>query len=103
MSRDTPCQSPLATPGPWDAVAAAYADRVRALFAAFAATALDLAAVAAGERVVDVACGPGTLALLAAERGARVAALDFAPARLKCLAADAAAKGYRELVISAGD
>jgi len=35
--------------------------------------------VQAGMRVLDVACGPGTLTLLAAKRGARVDAIDFAP------------------------
>jgi len=38
---------------------------------------LRLAAPPAGSRIVDVACGPGTLSLLAAERGHSVDALDF--------------------------
>jgi SAM-dependent methyltransferase len=44
---------------------------------------VDLAAVAPGERVLDVACGTGNAALLAAERGADVTGLDFEPALLE--------------------
>jgi SAM-dependent methyltransferase len=44
--------------------------------------AVELAAVAPGERVLDVACGTGNAALLAAERGADAVGLDFEPALL---------------------
>jgi ubiquinone/menaquinone biosynthesis C-methylase UbiE len=43
----------------------------------YAADALRFAAVGVGSKVVDVACGPGTLSLLAARAGASVHALDF--------------------------
>ena len=42
--------------------------------------ALDLARMAPGVRVVDLACGTGDLALAAAARGAQVVALDLVPA-----------------------
>jgi SAM-dependent methyltransferase len=71
--------SPLATPEPWDLVSDAYAAEVLPEFSHFAAHALDAAKVGAKTRVLDVACGPGTLTLLAARRGARVDALDFSP------------------------
>ena len=45
----------------------------------FVADALELAHLAPGERVLDVATGPGTLALAAARAGARVSAIDFSP------------------------
>src|SRR5437588_499469 len=40
---------------------------------------VELAAVAAGERVVDLACGTGNAALIAAEHGARTVGVDAAP------------------------
>lgn len=45
--------------------------------------AVELAEVAAGDRVLDVACGTGNGALLAAERGASAVGVDFEPALLE--------------------
>ena len=61
-------------------MASAYAAELLDEFNFYAGQALDLAGVTAGQRVVDVATGPGTLAMLAAERGAIVDALDFSSA-----------------------
>jgi ubiquinone/menaquinone biosynthesis C-methylase UbiE len=69
--------SPLAAPGPWDLVASAYALEVVPQFEHFARDALRIAGVAPGARVVDVACGPGTLSTLAARAGYEVSSLDF--------------------------
>ncbi len=69
--------SPLATPLPWDLVASDYAAELLPHFERYASQALDLSGVGLGQRVVDVACGPGSLSLLAARRGAEVCALDF--------------------------
>ena len=76
--------SPLASPLPWNLVANDYEKEVVPMFEAFAARALELAAPASG-RIVDVACGPGTLAALAARRGLAVDALDFSPAMIERL------------------
>ncbi len=67
----------LAAPLAWNLVAEAYTDEYLPFFEVFARRALDLAGVAPGERVLDVACGSGALTMLAAARGARVTALDF--------------------------
>ena len=80
LSPAPPSGSPLAQPEPWNLVASAYAAELLEQFAYFAGQALDLARVGAGQRVVDVATGPGTLAVLAANRGATVDALDFSAA-----------------------
>jgi len=69
--------SPLATPEPWNLVASAYEAEVVPQLEPFAQEALRLAGVPAGSRVLDVACGPGTLSLLAARAGLVVDALDF--------------------------
>ena len=64
---------------PWDLVSAAYTEEVRPIFEVFAREALRNVAPPAGSRVVDVACGPGTLSVLAAQDGHTVDALDFSP------------------------
>ena len=60
----------------WSARAATY-DALTARATAFAIPAL-LAHVNAGDRVLDVGCGPGTLTAAAAERGAHVTGVDLA-------------------------
>ncbi len=79
--------NPLATPVPWDLVSEAYETEVTPHFEHYARKALDLAAVPPKARVVDVACGPGTLAILAAHAAHTVDALDFAPKMVERLAA----------------
>lgn len=74
--------SPLATSGPWDLVAADYVRELVPTFEQYSRDALRIAAPPAGSRIVDVACGPGTLTLLAARQGHTVDALDFAPAMI---------------------
>lgn len=69
--------SPLATPAAWDLVSAAYTAEVAPVLERYARRALELAAPLEAADVVDVACGPGTLALLAAPTANRVAAIDF--------------------------
>jgi SAM-dependent methyltransferase len=78
--------NPLATPVPWDLVADGYVSDVVPQFTPYAEAALRLAAVPPGGRVVDVACGPGTLTVLAARSAERVDAIDFAPEMIAQLA-----------------
>ncbi|ACL65026.1 Methyltransferase type 11 [Anaeromyxobacter dehalogenans 2CP-1] len=56
-------------------------------------TLCEAAAVSAGERVLDVACGNGNAALAAARRFARVTGVDYVPALLERASARAAADG----------
>jgi len=72
----------LATPIPWNVVAEGYDSTTRHALAAFAQQALDWVDPAADARVLDVACGPGTLTVLAAARASRVLAVDFSEAML---------------------
>jgi SAM-dependent methyltransferase len=87
--------SPLATPAPWDLLASAYEAEVLPTFRVFAEEALRLARTPAGARVVDVACGPGTLALRAARAGLVVDAIDFSPEMIGLLERRAQAEGLR--------
>ncbi|PAP74974.1 class I SAM-dependent methyltransferase [Rubrivirga marina] len=77
--------SPLSRPDVWNAVADGYAEDLVPLFSRYAADALRLAGVSAGDRVLDVAAGPGTLSFLAVEWGAEVVALDFSDAMVAAL------------------
>jgi SAM-dependent methyltransferase len=89
--------SPLATPLAWNLVAPAYAAEVVPLFETYAREALRLAAPAAGGRLIDVACGPGTLSLLAARAGHPVDAVDFSPGMITELEARLAAAGVTSI------
>jgi SAM-dependent methyltransferase len=95
--------SPLSLHSTWDLVADAYVDDVAPSFAAFADAALDAVDVVRGADVVDVACGPGTVAVRAALRGARVRALDFSAAMAEhCRAAARAAGVDVDVVVGDG-
>ena len=86
--------NPLSTELPWDLVSVAYAREIAPQFELYARDALRLAGVERGARILDVACGPGTLALVAAPEAARVTAVDFSPqmvARLRERIADSKA------------
>ena len=82
----------------WQRAASAYEDTFAHATAAFIAPLLDAAAVAAGTRVLDVACGPGHVAAAARTRGARADGLDFSTA----MAAIARAR-HPGIVVTEGD
>jgi SAM-dependent methyltransferase len=75
---------------PWDLVSGAYTEEVVPMFEGFAREALRIVAPPPKSRIVDVACGPGTLAVIAADAGHRVDALDFSPQMVERLTARAA-------------
>lgn len=66
----------------WEEAARAYADAFQGLTTQAIEPLLDALEVAAGTRLLDVACGPGWLAGAAAERGASVVGVDLAAAML---------------------
>jgi SAM-dependent methyltransferase len=63
----------------WAARAETYDDLMGAVTARFIEPLLDAAAVGDGTRLLDAACGPGTLAAAAAARGAAPVGIDLAP------------------------
>lgn len=95
--------SPMATPQPWNLVAPVYAEEVTPKLELYAIDALDLVAPPEGSRIVDVACGPGTLAMAAARRGYIVDAIDFSPSMIDHLAARAAMGGISGVKARQGD
>lgn len=86
--------SPLSTPTPWNLVAPAYIDEIAPLLADYARDALRFADLAPGDRVLDVAAGPGTLSLLAAETAGHVVAADFSDDMLTILRRRVAEAGH---------
>lgn len=73
----------------WQRVAGRYQDTWAGLTAGFIEPLIDAAGVAAGQRVLDVASGPGFVAEAVHARGADVVGLDFSPemitiARARC-------------------
>ncbi|MGE0133543.1 MAG: class I SAM-dependent methyltransferase [Dehalococcoidia bacterium] len=63
----------------WDEFAASYDDAVTPTATTAAEAALSLAGVREGDRLLDVAAGPGALSVPAARLGAHVLAVDFSP------------------------
>ncbi len=74
--------SPLAVPEPWDLVASKYDELVVPLFEAFARRAIERLELGSAQRVLDVACGPGTASALLARAGHDVDSVDFSEAML---------------------
>jgi len=61
----------------WERAASAYAGSFEAATSLFAPPLLEAVQVQAGSKVLDVACGPGSVTFLAASRGAAVVGADF--------------------------
>lgn len=86
--------SPLAQPGSWNLVAEGYVVETAPLLSHYARDAIGLARLAPGDRVLDVAAGPGTLSLLAAGQAGRVVAVDFSADMLDVLRRRADEAGF---------
>jgi SAM-dependent methyltransferase len=95
--------SPLATPLAWNLVSAGYVADNITHFIAYSQDALDLAQVSAGDRILDVAAGPGSLVIQAAARVREVHALDFSSEMLGHLKASVTAAGITNVVAREGD
>jgi ubiquinone/menaquinone biosynthesis C-methylase UbiE len=80
-----PPTDPLTQPGPWNAVAATYDEVCFAQYADLADAAIELLAPEPGDRVLDVAAGPGTLSVRLAPRVGHVMAIDFAEVMIERL------------------
>jgi len=67
----------LSAATPWDMVAEGYSEVTMKLFQAYADEAIALTDLSSDSHVLDIACGPGTLALTAAQMSRMVRAIDF--------------------------
>ncbi len=83
--------NPLSLSEPWSLVAAGYQEETVPAFRQYCQKAMELADYQPGGKVLDVACGPGTLSLMLADSAAAVTAIDFSDGMLdifRALASD---------------
>lgn len=93
----------LATAAPWDLVAEGYSEVSVEFFRGFNDAALEIIAPGENDRILDVGCGPGTLALTAAARVASIDALDFSENMIAILRRRAADEGIENITPLVGD
>jgi ubiquinone/menaquinone biosynthesis C-methylase UbiE len=95
--------SALSSVAPWDMVAEGYSETTMKFVGPFVDAALELVALQSDDNILDVACGPGTLALAAAQRVASVKALDFSENMISMLRKGMADAGVKNIEPYQGD
>lgn len=93
----------LSSNEPWDLVAEGYAEVTMKLFQDYTDHALDLTHLNSNSHILDLACGPGTLALTAANKVAGVKALDFSREMIDILNHSLEVDGVRNVETHCGD
>ncbi len=78
-------KDPLSEPGPWNAIAAGYDEVVFGQVPELYEAAIELIRPESGDRILDVAAGPGTFAIRLAPRVGHVMAVDIAEVMLERL------------------
>ncbi|WP_455217514.1 class I SAM-dependent methyltransferase [Kaarinaea lacus] len=76
--------NPMSTSEPWTLVSSGYVDETKPLFEQYCHEALRLSGFDGSGRVLDVACGPGTLSLLIHDKAREIQAIDFSQGMLDC-------------------
>ena len=79
-------ENPFSKVGPWDLVASGYAETTRYILEEFSKEALGLTTPSEEMKILDVACGPGTLSLLASPLVNQIQAVDFSQSMLDMFA-----------------
>lgn len=85
----------ISQPATWDDFSRDYEEMAEPNTSRFALALADQVGVAAGDRVIDIGCGPGALALHLAAQGAEVTAIDHSPAMVARLNKRAKEQGVR--------
>jgi len=93
----------LSTVTPWDMVAKGYSEVTMKMFQGYTDAALALTTLGQDSHVLDIACGPGTLALTAAEKANAVKAIDFSQAMVDILDSTIAREGINNIETFCGD
>ena len=76
--------NPMSTPEPWTQVAEGYVTNTQPVFEQYCRKALLQAGFNGSGKVLDVACGPGTLSLLIHQDVKEIHGIDFSPGMVKC-------------------
>lgn len=93
----------LSNKAPWDLVAPGYADITMKMFRTYTLAALDLVKPGKQDKIVDIACGPGTTTLEAAALVDSVHALDFSAPMLDILNATIQKENISNIKTHCGD
>ena len=96
-------QNPLATVEPWDLVAAGYTRALVPVFQKWARDTFEQVSLHSDDRVLDIACGPGTVSLLAASLAKDVVALDFSENMIAALRDEIGRRGISNIVADVCD
>lgn len=76
--------NPMSMPEPWNEVSEGYVTETQPLFEQYCHEALRLSGFAKSGKVLDMACGPGTLSLLIHQQVDEIQAIDFSQSMLDC-------------------
>lgn len=89
--------NPMSMPEPWTLVAEGYAAETQPIFKQYCRAAMASAGFHRAEKVLDVACGPGTLSLLIHDKTSEVHSIDFSPGMLERFDREIARRGIRNI------
>ena len=95
--------NPLSASEPWNLVADGYAETTMLVFEQFADEAIAASKLKPNSTVLDVACGPGTLALRLAQHAGQVHGIDFSEAMLAVFRNKIEQAGHRNIALHCGD
>ena len=98
-----PAANSLSASEPWNLVADGYAETTMLVFEQFANEAIAASKLKPNSTVLDVACGPGTLALKLARTANKVHGIDFSESMLAVLRNKIEQAGHRNITLHCGD
>ena len=96
-------QNPLSAAAPWNLVADGYAETTMQMLAQYAEEAITAVNLQPGAVILDVACGPGSLALRLADEVAHVHCIDFSEAMLDIFQQRIKRAGLGNIAVKHGD
>jgi ubiquinone/menaquinone biosynthesis C-methylase UbiE len=98
-----PAANPLSASEPWNLVADGYAETNMRVFELFAEEAIAASKLKPNSTVLDVACGPGTLALKLARTASKVHGIDFSESMLAIFKKKIEQAGHDNIALHCGD
>jgi len=81
----TPKNNPLSTSEPWSIVSKGFEETILPFLSQYCETAIKDISLSSQANILDVACGPGTLARLVHQKVSTITALDFSPQMIDLL------------------